>query len=199
MKPKAFFVLRAVLVVLGAIIIFLLSFFIVSLIIFKLQSSGSLFLPGFGLAGIKILLLSFPWLLLALVLLFVVILELFASYFKLVYERPFIYSMILIVLLVLLGGILFAGTSIHDRMSTGRMGNFLYDQDDHRGVYVGRISGIDQGRFMIRTKTGREIIIESRGRSARVGDWLVMVGQVENNVLTIKDFKVVPAKSRLLK
>ena len=192
MKPKMYFILKGLLVVLGFIIVFLLSFFIMSLIIFKLQNDGSLLLPGFGLVGMKILFTSFPWVLLILVLLFIAVLETFAGSFKLVYRKPLIYSVILIALLVLLGGMIFAKTPFHNKM-----GHMVYGREDLKDVYIGKITNVDKESFTIKTKYDQEIIVSSRLANIRVGQWIMIIGQMEDNTLKIKEIRLIKGNTRL--
>lgn len=112
-RSRVYFIFRNGLFVASAVWIFLSVSLLVSFIIFVLRARGALFLLEFGWPGIKILLLSFPWLLVVLALLFIVALELLIKHFGFAYRRPLIYSIFGVTVAVLSGGALVAATPLH--------------------------------------------------------------------------------------
>ena len=65
MRPKTYFVLKAILIVLGIVFAVCFSLYIISFILFSLRSTGVLYLPGFGFPGIKAFFVMLPWILIA--------------------------------------------------------------------------------------------------------------------------------------
>ena len=51
MRSRAYFVLRTVLYILGAVLVLLLAIFLESFILFSVQRTGAWFMPGFGFSG----------------------------------------------------------------------------------------------------------------------------------------------------
>jgi len=114
-KPRSrlYFVCRNCLFAASVAFVFLSVSLLVSFIIFILRARGTLFLMEFGWPGIRVLLFSFPWFLVALVLLFVVLLEFLINRFGFAYRRPLIYSIFGVAVVVLSVGALVAATPLH--------------------------------------------------------------------------------------
>jgi hypothetical protein len=140
MRPRWHFVLRGALAVVGGAIIGLLLLFLVSMIIFVLRQTGAGFAPAFGPRGWFIFFRSLPWLLIVFSLIFIALLELLARQYSFAYRRPLLYSAVGIIVLVVSGGFLVAGTSLHGHISK-------YVQDHHLPIGEGLYRGIRQAQF----------------------------------------------------
>ncbi len=113
MRPKWHFVLKTVLILLGAIILLLSILYLVSLIIFGLRETGVIFTPGFGMKGTILFFRSLPWVLIILVGVFLIILEILVRKYSFAYKTPLLYSAFVIVLGALMGGWIIARTPLH--------------------------------------------------------------------------------------
>ncbi len=113
MKPKLYFASKTILFIAGAFLAFLAIIFLISFVIFVLKGRGAWFLTDYGWPGIKIFLLSFPWILFAISIIFVAMLEVLIHHFGFAYRRPMIYSIFGVIAIVTGGGIWLALTPLH--------------------------------------------------------------------------------------
>lgn len=104
MRPKWHFVLKALLAVVGGVLLLFATLYLISFVVFVTRQTGVWFGPGFGSPGFGALLRALPWALILLSLLFVAILEVLARRYAFAYRRPLLYSVTVIVVIVLVGG-----------------------------------------------------------------------------------------------
>ncbi len=110
MKPKIYFILKTVFIVLSIVVAALFVLFLTSFIFFSLRAGagpelktvrpGGL-MPGHGLKGMFIFIRSLPWLLIIACLLLIAIMEIMVKKFSFTYRKPILYSLIIIIALVL--------------------------------------------------------------------------------------------------
>jgi len=103
MKPKIYFLLKTLLVVLGAIIALLFVLYLISFILFSVRE----------VRGPIPMLFALPWLLVFLSVILIIVLEVLAHYFSFVYRRPVLYTVLAIIVLVFLGSLLINRTRMH--------------------------------------------------------------------------------------
>ncbi len=160
MRPRWHFVLFSAFGVVGALLVFLTLLYTVSLGVFFLRESGALFAPSFGMRGWFVLLRELPWVLIALMLLFIALLRALVHRYRFVYGKPLIVSLVSILAIVVLGGFAIAQTSLHPRLFLdARRGhlpppvNMLYGPRFRppRGgeVFHGRIVRMFDGGFVV--------------------------------------------------
>ncbi len=111
MRPKWHYILRGTLLFLGVTLVVLALLFFGSLLVFSLRRNGSFYLPAFGF---REFIFDLPWLIIALSIIFIVILEILVRKFSFAYKRPLLYSIIGVLLLVALGGVLIDRTGFHE-------------------------------------------------------------------------------------
>ncbi len=116
MKPRAYFVAKAVLFVLGIAVILLFLIYLASFIVFSLRVSGMLFLPIFTFLGVRILFGSLPWLLIFLIIFLIILLEVFAKHAPFIYKKSAIYSLVIIIFTVLIIGLVVGFSPFHLRL-----------------------------------------------------------------------------------
>ncbi len=104
MRPRWHFVLRAVLAVLGAILVLLIGLYLVSFVVFVARTTDIGFLPAFGWRGMGQFLYSLPWIVIGLAFVFVLVLEVLVRRYAFAYRRPLLYTVAGGLLLVGLGG-----------------------------------------------------------------------------------------------
>lgn len=116
MRPRWHFVLQAVLLALGAVILALTLVYLVSFIVFALRQNGVLFAPSFGWLGVLIFLRSLPWLLIAGAAIFMIILEILVRRYSFAYRKPLLYTLVGIIIAVTLSNFAFAKIGLHKRI-----------------------------------------------------------------------------------
>ncbi|MEW6617557.1 MAG: hypothetical protein AB1333_04040 [Patescibacteria group bacterium] len=199
MKPKWHFVLKAVLIGIGFVIFILLTLFVMSLIIFVLHDNGVWFVPAFGMRGIGRFIVSIPWLLVLACIAFVVVLEILVRKYSFAYRRPFLYSIIGIIALVVVGGIGVSTTRMHDNFSRLAMERRLpfagpiyqgFRTQRPADVYPGTVIEITGDGFFIRDKSNETFRVSvSRmtrfpfGSEIVVGDEIVVMGDLKDGVI----------------
>jgi len=117
MRPRWRFLLRATLILLGVIMLILSVIYLVSFILFMLRATGLSYEPLLGLRGWYNLVVSLPWILILLAMVFIVVLELLVRRYAFAYRRPLLYSILSIVVVVTGGSLLVATTPMHYRLS----------------------------------------------------------------------------------
>lgn len=195
MRPRWHFLLLSALSVTGAVIVFLTLLYVTSLAFFFLRDSGAWYAPSFGERGWFGLLHSLPWLLILLVLIFVVILELLVRRYTLVYKKPLIISVVVILGIVFLGGLVIAQTPLHRILmlsarhgslppGVGAMYGHPLRQPSPADMYHGQIIQLMQSGFLIVDEDGAgttTVIIAPQtrlpyGENFVVGERVVVVG-----------------------
>lgn len=104
MRPRLYFILKTIATLVAATAVLLLSSLIFSFLLFTIIEGGEHFLLGFGSKGITTFFLVFPWALLALDIVAVLVLRFLLRGFRTIYRLPF--AMVLGLLMV--GSIAFA-------------------------------------------------------------------------------------------
>ncbi len=199
MKPKVYFVLQAVLVVLGLAVAVLFALFLISFISFYLRANGILVLPVFGFRGFGIFLASLPWLLIIVAMLLVVVLEIMFKHFAFAYRRPILYSLAGILIIVCLGTFLIDRTPLHyDLFYRAQRGGLPVFGTIYRdfgmpqlpGGQVGVVASDTDAGFIIKTRRGEtfNIIIGDKtrlplGRDIGPNDIIMIMGEREDGII----------------
>ncbi len=158
MKPKWHFVLKAGLLLSGVVVATLLVVYLLSLAFFFMHQSGIIFAPEFGMRGIGLFLVSSPWLLIGMSIVFLTLLYFLVTQYSFSYHRPLLYSMIGVVVIALIGSGFVQQTTMHQRMGefVGRhevpVFSPLYREALNQrpeGVVVGVITEVNDNGFVI--------------------------------------------------
>lgn len=205
MVPKWHFVLKTILFITGVVLTALALLYLASFIVFMLHQDGVWFLPAFGLAGLREMLTTLPWLFILLALLFVVLLEILVRHYSFAYRRPLIVSLGGTLLFVIVGSIVVAQTGFHEGLFNRARENHLpfagplYHRFGMRGpqnVALGRILEKNQRGYQIETPNGEiitVIIIPQThllpGTNFAEGDIVVVLGQRENNTIEARNIR----------
>lgn len=196
MRPKWYFILRALLLAVGVALAALGGLYLASLLVFIAHETGISTVPVFGWPGIMLFLTSLPWVLILLVLLLIVILELMVRHYSFAYRLPLIYSSLGVLLLVGAGGLMVAFTPFHGMMANcpplggpppcamGVYGDL--DPGRHNNIQRGTIARISGRNYIITNRNQEEllIVVSSRtklplGSDFEVGDKIVIMGERE--------------------
>lgn len=160
MKPRAYFILQVVLLVIVASLVLASSSIIASYIIFGIRASGHQFLLGFGLRGIWIFFLTFPWLILALDIALVVVFDRLVKQFKFGYRSPLVYLLAATLFLTVGAAFLINMTSFHrqlllraEKRQLPVVGNFyenLRRSARDVGVFRGVVVSVSGNSFILK-------------------------------------------------
>ncbi len=195
MRPKSYFILRAILVGLLACLVALFVLYLISFIVFSLRTSGVWFLPGFGFGALGVFFKSLPWLLIIIALALIVVLEIFVKRFSFAYRRPILYSVLGIIILAFLGSFLIARTPFHPKLFwKAREGKLPMVGGFYRGlgapklsdVHQGIITEITNGGFSIETPQGEILTVLATSNNVKENERVVVLGKRDNS--TIKAF-----------
>jgi len=200
MRPKIYFVLKTLLIVLGIFIVALFALYLVSFIVFALRASGAWYLSGFGFPGIKASIILIPWLLILMALILIIILEVLVKRFSFSYRQPILYSALAIIIFVLLGSFAIGQTGLHPNLfQRAREGRLPVAEKFYRGfgmgkfhnVHRGIVSGLTDNGFSIKTCNDEIliVIVSSETRflfegDVEINDMVIILGERDNHTIT---------------
>jgi len=203
MRPKMYFVLGAILLVLGFFLLVLLVPYLVSLIVFSLRVSGVLFLPKFGFSGMRTMFSSLPWLLILITISLIVLLEMFARKFTFVYRKPIIWSLLTIVGIISVGSFLISKTPLHSNLfwesqkkPLPTAGIIYRDFRPKRdtNIYNGIVVELIDNGFTMKTLYGDIFTISINPETKLMpdmnfqeNDTVIVLGKIDNNIVQALD------------
>lgn len=188
MRPKSDFLIKGVLMLLGAVVVLFILMYLVSFIIFALQRTGLWIVASFGFKGFVTFVLALPWLLLLIALLLFIILELFLKRYSFNYRRPLLYSIIFIFLIIAAGSFVVAGSSFHQSLSKKAVEEELpffgpfyrgFAVERFRDIYQGEITAINEDSFLLKDLNGEIFTVLANGSLAnlQIGDKVTVFGK----------------------
>ncbi len=168
MRPRAYFIVRSALAIIGAVAVFFVVLFLTTFIIFALQENGGIFATNFGPGGWEIFFESLPWTILALSIALLLILWVLLRRYAIVYHQPLLYTLLILVVVVSITAIfLLPGTSLQG-------GIFHYVSKSYipvvTGVYefdTAPMSGVYRGQVLV-LATSSFILVNGRGQTSTV-------------------------------
>lgn len=212
MKPRWHFVLMTVLTGLGALMAGLLLIYIVSFVGYIVRLSGATTVSTFGSGGLVALLLSVPWLLIALALIFVVVLEILVQRFSFGYQKPLLYSVLGVIILTSLGSYVVLKTPLHQSvLQLAHQGGVpvvgplyrSYEEKRLKDVTVGVVQRITSDQFEFVDRTGALLTVtftaETRGLSdfaLATGSAVVVLGERADGQIIARGVREAPADVR---
>jgi len=195
MKPKWYFMLKTALLITGVIIIGLLAIYLLSFVMFALHNSGILFAPSFGFRGIGLFITTSPWILILLVAVFLSILYILVKQYSFSYKQPFLYSMLGVIFLVIIGSFAVRET-LHERIGVFTERNQIpgmspFYKSAHEklpeGITFGTIEEVLETGFIITDTDGETLTIitdsktrQKPGSSYSDGDKILIYGDKTN-------------------
>ena len=213
MRPKAYFIVKTILITGLLILAFLLALYFGSLTIFVLRINDILLFHGIGFQVIRNILLSFPWYLVLLVFGLVVLVEVIAKRFNFIYRKPLIVSLFIIITLVFLSSFIIEKSSLHysffrlaeqERLPlAGRMYRDLGNLEIEN-VYFGKVLEKKDGLWIMELDSGEEIGLKitekTRGRRVfleiKGGDKVIVIGELEEGLIDVVSFKRIERRFR---
>ena len=147
MRSRWYFALQTILAIVGGVVLGLFLIYMVGFILFLLVQSGLLFAPAIGFAGWYIFFRSLPWLLIISSLIFLLVLVILVNHYSFSYQRPLLYSLLGIFLLVTAGSLFIAfapvNTSFLDYANPSFLGGY------YRDYGIGEIPDVHRGEVLV--------------------------------------------------
>lgn len=165
MRPRWHFVLFSAMAVVGSLILVTWLVYLESFIFFVMSGTGIAYVPLFGIKGMLVFLLSAPWLLVALTVLFIVGIHHLVKTYAFCYTRPLIYSFLAIIGFTAVVAYILAQTDMHykamERAQDSRLpvvGSMYrqYGLNPNKDVHVGVVSSTTREGFIIQSRVGGE-------------------------------------------
>ncbi len=213
MKPKAYFIAKSILVIGLLILTILLILYFTSLVIFVLKVNDILLFHGMGFQATRSILLSFPWYLVLLIFVLLILIEIISKRFQFVYRRPLLLSLFVILSLIAISSLLIERSSLHysffrlaereDLPFIGKMYRDLgnLDMDDaYFGIILQKendfwIMELDSGETVnlkVTEKTkGRHIFLE-----IEEGNEVIVIGEMRDGLIDVISFKKIERRFR---
>lgn len=214
MRPKIYFVLKTLLIVLGIFVVALFALYLVSFIVFALRASGAWYLSGFGFPGIKASIVLIPWVLILMALVLIIVLEVLVKRFSFSYRQPIFYSLLGIIIFVFLGSFVIGKTGLHPNLfEKAREGRLPVAEKFYRGfgmakfqnVHRGIVSELTDNGFSIKTCNDEVLVIivtdETRflfEGDVEIGHMIIILGERENGTIVATGVRKVDDRIGLL-
>lgn len=190
MKPRWRYALFSAFAFVGIALVIFTLVYVASLCIFLLRDSGVWFAPSFGYEGWLILLHGLPYLLIALLVVFIALLAILVRRFAFVYQKSLLTSLLGILVIAAGGGLLVGYTPAHRYSYRGPFEVRM--KEVHRGTVIGTTTG---GLLIYRIEGGTSTILltpKTRlpyGEAFEAGTAVIIMGQEVGNG-TIRAFGV---------
>ncbi len=195
-KSRWYFVLKGCAYGLGVMLSLLIVTFFTSFVVFVTRGQGLLLLPDLGIRGVGSLLLSIPWILILIIIVFIIVLELLGRHFAFVYRKPLVYSILGIILVTVFAGGALAATPLHEKMYDRAMERGIpfggsefykqYSKSEFRGGFAGVIRSITEEGLQIETLSGDVFFVSTstktrypKNAELKEGSHVVVLGKKE--------------------
>ena len=184
MHSRAYFVAQAAVVLLGAILLFLLILFIATFIIFALQENGGFFAANFGPIGWRVFFSSLPWTMLLLSLALVLILWILLRRYSVVYHQPFLYILLLLIVVVSLSCLFISAGAIHGGIYRYVSRNpipmlsgvYEFETAPADDVYRGQVAALSTSSFVLANDFGQTSTVLFMPSGVEPGDYVIVFG-----------------------
>lgn len=209
MKSKAYFVFRLGLLAVLIFLIFIVSTFLLSLVIFSINTNGNLFLLGFGAKGFYDFLLALPWFLLIINIGLILFLDQLLKSFKFGYKSSIMYLFIVTFIFITILSTLINLTSFHGNIAQRAQdknlplgGNGFYEgmaPRPYSGTFKGTVLFIEENTFDISYTRTRGASLELAkvvampnievGEFLKIGDTVFVAGTLYDGNITAYGIK----------
>lgn len=157
MYSKTYFILKIIAFILAITGLLITSSLLISYVIFSIEVSDRLLLLGFGSRGIQTFLRLFPWHLVLIELILIIVLERIIRYFRWAYRSPLLLILFAIGLLSLCFSIFLTPPTLHERLlaqkdQLGPLGRIYNDVEKPSGtkeVLHGKVLHIQTDTLLI--------------------------------------------------
>ena len=156
MRPRWHFLLFSGFALVGSLIVLFSMVYLFSLAMFFMRENGTWFAPSFGSRGWFAFFHSMPWLLLALLALFLALLEVLVRRYRFVYQKSLMTSALGIIFIAVFGGYALAQTSLHRQFMPRHGGGFfrIMLAPPHGETYRGDVLYVIDRGFVIYDDNG---------------------------------------------
>ena len=169
MRSRYYFMARSALWILGVVLAFGLTLYLISFAAFVFRGNGLHLLPSLGAGGWLNLFISLPWILLLVVFVVFVLLQILSTHFSFVYKRPLVHSILTSIFILVIGGVAIGQTQLHDRayeLSQERRlpiaGPLYRDAIRDRGdVHIGVVENLTETGFTLATRDGERYTVKT--------------------------------------
>jgi hypothetical protein len=206
MKPRLYFTLKSIALIVVAVLTLLISVAIGCFILFSIRTSYETSLLGFGPHGVLIFLQLFPWGLLIADIALIILLEWMLRRFRFGYKSPLLYLLFAIIVLTISVTVVLDQSHASDEFLQGAhehgvplMGN-LYDQGRRppppgSGACPCVVTAIDGAILTMQEQvpdgTTRDVTVilpnDQASSTIQVGDHLFIIGNFQNGILHAVD------------
>jgi len=191
MHSRWYFILQAALGIVASVVLFFAIIFLGIFIFFIQHSTGAEFAISYGLTGWLVFLRALPWTLILTAIVFILLLAILAHRYAFVYQRPLIYALIGIVVLVVLLSVAITVTPLYpavfsdDVRLQGPLINDIYEYETAPlgSVHRGEVTLIANNGFLLQNSAGQtSTVVFAPGTSFkpqdfRAGDQVVVFGE----------------------
>lgn len=206
MRPRWYFIFRAVLLTLAVILLFLLILFFVSFVIFALRADGGLLAASYGFNGWDVFFHALPWTLILLSLILILGLIFLLKRYEFVYHQPFLYPLLGLIIVVALASFFLSATSLHPGIFSYASHNdmplvegmYQFEMNPPPdGIYRGEVIAVAPGSFVLQEDNGQTstVLIASNTfpggiNDFSVGDYVMIFGHPAFTTATIEVFSI---------
>ena len=210
---KNYFRLRLALLIVLIAAVLLVSIFLLSFIMFDIRASGKISLIGFAGHGINLFLELFPWTLLVIDLILIIITSFIARTFRFGYKTPAVYMLLIVLgIIALLGTIVDRETPLHTMLLESANNHTLpvfehmYKKVRHAppskdGIYRGIISMIKDDSITVNiesetdeTVSEYKVLIKDAEIKDKIklGDNIFIAGEIVNGDIHARVIEIAP-------
>jgi hypothetical protein len=206
MRPRWHFVLRAVLMIVGTVLLVLTTVYLTSFIIFTLRQTGALAAPGFRPGGYLLLLGSIPWVILVVAVIFLVLLGILVKKYSFGYHKPLLYTTAGIIALAVVGGILVEMTPLHRGLFRIAEENNLpvaghmyrsFGQHHIDNITIGEITELVNEDYKILEREGEPVFVNvdddtkvEPGVIYKIGDTIIIFGKRDDGTVDAEGIRI---------
>lgn len=200
MIPRWRFVLQSSLMLAGLVVVALVTIYLASFLVFVFHKTGIWATPFFGMEGVFFLVVSSPWILILSVLTFLTLLYMLVTQYAFSYQKPLVYSLVTVVLMVVGISSYIQHIALHDRIGAyverrnvpGAAPLYRSVADGKpKEILFGTIVAMNDGGFTLRTDRGEELMIVVTARTKQSprhvyveGDPVMVFGEQKNGTIT---------------
>lgn len=178
MRPRWYFVLRAVLIAAIVILFFALLVCTASVIIFALRTNGAWFAIDFGIPGWYLFFRSLPLILVLFTLLFTLIIAVLANRYTIAYHQPIVYLLLVIAGLATAASFSIAPTPFPRIVEQSPFVNAFYEFEETApsAVHRGEVLAFTHDGFILQSSDGDTTSVVLATTSLGLGDTIVVFG-----------------------
>ena len=209
MKSRRYFLVRAILLGLAVFIFLSVGILTVSFLLFSLHASGAWRLPEFGGRGWVNFLIYFPWIIAALAIGFIFLLEWYVKHYSFVYRQPVLYSVSIIIILLIAGGWFVHQTSLHAKLyEYAKQDRLMFLGPIYRGrmlfppgsEYVGTLIEENGNNYVFSSNNGQiyRVLIgpETNRDLVSVGDDCIIFGKASSTEISAFGIRKIDPEDR---